>query len=124
MQFGRECLRSENWRGGTPLIAVMVHEHAADHSADRQAYLSRPDVWEDIHFAYDGYLINFPLGPDQRCEYAKLAGVCGHWDEADRQFQQIGDHPVMDIFGSESSYKYLRTKARRLASAATQPESK
>ena len=116
LEFGHQCLRSQNWRGGIPLLVVSAHERLADVSGDRQMYFQQPTVWSDVREAYEGDLINFPDDLQRRCEFAKYACLCGQWETADKQFARIGDHPVMSVFGSESSFKYLRNKAHRLAS--------
>jgi hypothetical protein len=119
MEFGHQCRQSQNWRGGVAMIIVSAHERVADRSGDRGAYFLQPQVWADIQSAFEGGLINFPEDIKRRCEYAKVAGQCGHWDVADREFQKIGDHPVISVFGSDATFKYLRNKAHRLATAGT-----
>jgi hypothetical protein len=116
LEFGHQCLRSQNWRGGIPLLVVTAHERLADVSGDRQMYFQQPSVWSDVREAYEGDLINFPDDLQRRCEFAKYACLCGQWETADHEFARIGDHPVLSVFGSESSFKYLRNKAHRLAS--------
>lgn len=121
LNFGRECLKTENWRAGIPLILVQVHEQLASESADLTEYYANKDVWQDLRDAYEGHLVNFPEDLRQRCAYAKLAARCQRWDVVSRQIALIGDKPDLSVFGSQTSWDYLRKKARRLGSASSQP---
>ncbi|MDB5291698.1 MAG: hypothetical protein JWL69_2939 [Phycisphaerales bacterium] len=119
--LGRECLRTENWRAGIPSLLVEVHDTLAEASGDSGEYYSRPQVWADLSAVYEGGLLNFPAAVRMRCQYAKVAAKCGHWDVADRQFKKIGDAPDLAVFGSRTSFEYLRKKAARMASEKPQP---
>jgi tetratricopeptide (TPR) repeat protein len=121
LAFGRECLKSENWRAGTPMILVQVQRQLADESADGSEYLHRPDVWADIRDVYEGGLLSFPEDTRRRSEYAKLATQCGRWDVAHKQFDILGDKPDMDVFISKASYEYLCRKAKRLGGKVPAP---
>jgi hypothetical protein len=120
MNFAHQCIATENWKGGIPFVAIWAHERAAELTGDRSVYFKKPAVWNDVQAVYEGLLVNYPDQLSRRCEYAKYACLCEHWDVADRQFKVIGDQPVMDVFGSETSYRYLRRKAERLAQDAAQ----
>lgn len=123
LDFGRECLNTQNWRGRVPLILVRAHEFLANQSGDTKVYFSRPEVWQDIFDVYEGALLNFPNDRLDRSMFASYAAKCGRWPDARRQFERLGDKPDLTAFGSMASYDYLRRKAARLASApATQPQ--
>jgi hypothetical protein len=115
LAFGRECLETQNWRAGIPMILVQVHQQIADDSADSSEYLHRAEVWADLRDVYEGGLVCFPEDTRRRSEYAKLATQCGRWDVASKQFAILGDKPDVDVFISQESYDYLRRKAKRLS---------
>jgi hypothetical protein len=115
LEFGRWCLRTENWRGGIPFVLIEAHEAVVAELGDRKAYYERPDVWRDIKDVYEGCLVNFPNAHLQRNQYAKIATQCGKWDVAHAQFQILGDKAIPDVFGSETTLNYLKRKAARLA---------
>ena len=115
LTFGRECLDTQNWRGGTPTILIEVHERISLQTPDRQAYFRQPEVWHDCTDVFEGALLNFPNDIHGRSQYAKMAMACGQWLIARRQFQILGDSPDISVFVSKSSYEYLRRKANRLA---------
>jgi hypothetical protein len=123
LAFGRECLETQNWRAGIPMILVQVHQQIADDSADSSEYLHRAEVWADLRDVYEGGLVVFPEDTRRRSEYAKLATKCGQWNVASKHFAILGDHPDMDVFISQESYDYLRRKAKRLSVAAPEATS-
>jgi hypothetical protein len=121
LDFGRECLKTQNWRGRIPLVLVRVHEFLANQSGDTKEYFSRPEVWQDILDVYEGALLNFTNDRLDRSMFASYAAKCGRWDVARREFERLGDRPDLTVFGSMASYDYLRRKSARLA-PATQPQ--
>ena len=117
LEFGRELLRQQNWRGQLPFILVDAHAERAEWSGEKETYFEGPGVWEDIRAVYSGYLELFPKHVYLRSEYARYANRCRQWAEADRQFKILGDAPAMRVFGSMTSYDYHRKKAARNAAA-------
>lgn len=124
IDFGRECLKTENWRAGIPYVLSDAHLAIAEASADSKEYLERADVWADVQEVYEGAVLNFPDDTFRRSQYARLAARCGQWETAHRQFEALGDRAVLDVFGGTLTYDYYRKKAARLASGgapATKP---
>jgi len=121
LEFGHQCLATENWRGNVPFKLIEIHEILASHTTDTAEYFARPEVWQDVADVYEGHLANFPTDVKRRCEYAKYATKCGKWVIAHRQFDVIGDGFDQSVFASKASYDYLRKKAARLAASGTQP---
>lgn len=117
LEFGGECLATQNWRGGIPQMIAEVHQQLSARSGDSRQYMSRPEVWADIQRAYEGGLLNFPEDVRRRTEYAKLAARCSHWGVANAQFKILGGRPDMGVMISQASYDYLRRKSERLAAA-------
>jgi hypothetical protein len=120
LEFGRECLKTENWRANVPFELIQVHELLAGYAKDATEYFARADVWQDVLDVYKGHLVNFPDDRTRRCEFAKYATKCGKWEVAYHEFEIIGDTFDPTVFASKTSYDYLRKKAARLAAAQSQ----
>lgn len=121
VSFGRDCLATENWRGGIPFILVHAHAQVAQESGDEKAYFLDPVVWADIKRVYEGYLLNAPDDFDKRSQFARYATRAEQWTDAHEQFQILKDNAVYAYFGGKGTYDYLKRKAARLGGAATQP---
>jgi hypothetical protein len=117
--FGRECLKTGNWRAGVPMMLVTAHRLASEASGDTKAYYARPEVWADLSAVYEGQLVNFPDDALRRSELASAAAQSGRWDVVRQQFDLLGDRAVVSVFGGKAQMDYLRRKAARLAPAAT-----
>jgi hypothetical protein len=115
--FGRECLATENWRGGIPAMILRAHQIVADRSGDSKEYYARPDVWRDLADFYEGQLLNYPDDARRRSELAKAAIQAGRWDVANREFNRLGDNVVPEVFDGKATLDYLKRKAARLGSA-------
>jgi len=122
IEFARECLASENWRGQLPNILVEYHETMGNLAQDKVAYWASPGVWPDVKTVLEGYLALYPGDLKIQSHCAKVAAQCSQWAEANRWFERLGDLPEVGVFGSMASYNYLKRKAARLANQrATQP---
>jgi len=117
IEFGRELLRQQNYRGQLPFVLVDVHAQLAEWSGEKETYFEQPGVWEDIRAVYTGYLDLFPKDVLVRSKYARYANRCRQHAEADRQFKILGENPALRVFGSMTSYNYHRKKAARNAGA-------
>jgi hypothetical protein len=117
LAFGRECLKSENWRGGIPAILLRAHQIVGDASGDAKEYYARPDVWRDLADFYEGQLVNYPDDALHRSQFAKAATQAGRWDVAKREFDRLGDKAVPEVFDGKATMEYLKRKAARQANA-------
>ena len=115
LAFGRECLATENWRGGVPMVLVDAHVAASRDAADPNAYFADPVVWDDLRAAFEGHLLNVPDDIRRRSAFARYATLANHWAEADEQFKALGDKADYGPFGGKATYDYYRRKAARLA---------
>ncbi|MHB1559402.1 MAG: hypothetical protein ACYC61_18285 [Isosphaeraceae bacterium] len=92
--FGRACKASGNWITGINMLAIDAYSRYSAmlpaHEA-RQQYLGSPVVWGEIREGYEQYLKRFPERYDERSRYAYLCYAAGHYDEANRQFEILGD---------------------------------
>lgn len=117
LEFGHECLATENWRGGLPFILVKAHQAIAAESGDEKAYFLQPTVYNDIKRVYEGYLLNVPEDSGKRSEFARMATRAEQWTDAHEQFQILNDAADYSVFGGKATYDYLKRKAARLAKA-------
>lgn len=121
LAFGRECLATENWRGGVALLLAQAHEEIAEETGDAKEYYEQPAVWDDLRALYAGGLANFPHDHRRRARYALIACRSGKWDVAAAQFKALGDRPMYDAFGGKAMQEYYARKAARLAGGAGAP---
>lgn len=122
VDFGRQCLATENWRGGIPFTLVFAHDAIASEVGEKEYFL-KPEVWNDIQRVYEGYLLNAPNDIARRTQLARFATRAERWAEAHEQFQILADHADFATFGGKPTYDYFKRKAARLAKvpAATPP---
>lgn len=119
--FGRECLKTYNWRAQLPFILLKVHQELAAESGDEKAYYLQPAVWDDLRDIYQSLLWFDPDNNANRNMLAFFACKCGRWEEANRQLQLLGDKVDPAAFGGKAMLDYFRRKAARHAGAATRP---
>lgn len=81
LEFGRECVASTKWGGKVPLILVDAHSELDRllPRDEREQYWQLPDVWPDIHSAYEKYSRLNPEETRFRYPYAAYAFRCGQW---------------------------------------------
>jgi hypothetical protein len=113
LEFGRQCLAGQNWRGRLPIILVHAHEAVGNAVDDKAAYWLHPQVWEEVQQVYKAYLELYPDSVEDRSNFALLANRCREYAEADRQFDILGEKPSLKVFGSMASYNYQRKKAAK-----------
>jgi hypothetical protein len=111
--FGRECLLTENWRGGIPMLLAVAHRAAADASGDVKTYYARPAVWDDLSAVYEGQLVNFPDDIKRRSEFIIVAARAEKWDVVRAQFEVLGDRGDLATFGGKATMEYYRDKGIR-----------
>jgi hypothetical protein len=116
LEFGRECLKTGNYRGRLPLILADAHEAIAVYNRENpDTYFQRPGVWPDIRAAYEPYLKAYPKACLERSRYANLACRSEQWETAHQQFGLLGDDAQYAIFGGQNRYDQLRQEAARWA---------
>jgi len=127
LDFGRECVATQNFAAGIPLELASAHEalsryYGGRYSAkpQRQYFMENPSSWDDI---CSGFVPALYLDPDNyhnRSLFARYAVWCGQYDEAKRQFTLLADHADLQVFGNQLQFQKLRNEANG-ASASTQP---
>jgi hypothetical protein len=121
LEFAAECLNSDKWGGHVPLIVVDVHEKIAKTlGADAQEdYWKRPEVWTDLHQAFEKF---FRLNPDAtgwHHNYALYAYRAQQWDELNKQIGLLG--PInYNYFGGREKFDEIVRQAKEHA-AKTHP---
>jgi hypothetical protein len=109
--FGKECRRTENWRGRIPLVLLDAYSAVGEAAGNRATYLCRDEVWADVRSLYEQELALFPGRLQERARFAQLAGLLLKWDEVDRQCQVLGDVPPPGVFSGPDVYTRLRARA-------------
>jgi len=109
LQFGRECVKQGRFFTKVPMVLESAHEalshytHGGWVKESDLNYYKNPAVWADLKSIYDGYL-RADKGADLdyvRNRYAYLAWLCEAWDDADKMFTVIGDHPDSRLWTAE-----------------------
>lgn len=117
LDFAHEMQRSANFGARLPLLMVTAHEDLAGmlDTADRDRYLSHPEVCADVLGTYAAFLERYPDAGWDRGAYIKWLGRCGRWSDAKRQFGLLKpDRLRVGAFGGAAKYE----DARRRATAA------
>jgi hypothetical protein len=124
IDFGRQCLAQANWRARIPLVVVDAYDHAAHYGPngwqqqiDPKYFQGNTAAWNDIAAAYDGC---FKYGvPSKRIKlaYAKIAAMCGHWVEANRAYDEVGDWFDSNVFPTAKAWRDARNEAAQHAKA-------
>ncbi len=109
--FGRELLKGGNFDARLPFLLVEAHHTAATYEKYKSDYYKNEDVWKDIREVYSGYLEDFPEAAFERTQFARLAGQCGRYSDADRQFEILGDKADPSVFGGVDSMNRRKADA-------------
>jgi hypothetical protein len=98
LKFGRECLAEGNWDAGIPYILVKAHLHFSQYNADgwqqapqEEYFVKNPQAWTEIRAVYAEDRHHRPRSDQKELDFARVAAWCGHWDEANLMFQEVGD---------------------------------
>jgi hypothetical protein len=122
LQFGRDCLKEGRFGTDVPLVLELAHtslSHYTHGGWQRTAdpdYFKQPGVWADLKAVHEGYL-KTDTGTDldyTRNRYAYLATLCGAWDDANKMFAVIGDHPDPGVW-TPASFDAARKEAAEKA---------
>jgi hypothetical protein len=119
LEFAAECLNSKKWGGRVPIIVIDTHEVIAKTLGPeaRNNYWKRPEVWADIHAAFEKF---FRLNPNEsgyHHNYALCAWRSEQWDELNRQIPLLG--PVnYDYFGGREKFDEMVHLAKEHARSA------
>ncbi len=115
LAFGHECLTNTSWKGRTALLIVDAHDYLSTYGrqdpAARQAYWLRPEVWSDIHAAYEEFFRREPDALNWRQSYVRDAYRCHAWDTLNEQLELTG--PVnYDYFGGREAFDRMVAVAK------------
>lgn len=109
LTFGHQLLSEGNWEARLPFALVDAHRALALHEKGR--YYRKEDVWKDFNTVYQEWLKRHPDADYDRSWFAMLACQCGKYDEANRQFETLGDKVVVSVFGGRVEMKAMRAQA-------------
>jgi len=115
LEFGRECLKTGNYKARLPLVLADAHEAISVYQDNADAYFTQPGVWKDIQAAYEPYLKAFPKASFDRSKYVFLACRAQQWEAAHQQFGLLGEDVQLNVFGGRERYDQLRQEAARWA---------
>ena len=111
LAFGRECLTNQAWGGTVTLMVVDAHQAIANMSGEGKNYWKRPEVWPDIHAAFEEFFRRNPDEVSHRYNYAWYANVCGDWKVLNEQIPLLGEVNY-DYFGGREAYDAMVQRAR------------
>jgi hypothetical protein len=119
LAFGRACQRTGNYDGRLPFVLLEVHLRLSAVSLTRpypfkNSYFARPFVWQDIQSIYEPYLAGHPNSHLDKTYYAMLATLGGHYEVANRLFNELGENywkEIYPLYNCDSTY--LRDAARK-----------
>lgn len=111
LAFGRALLKAGNWDARLPFQLVEAHHALASYENDKKGYYRNEEVWQDIKAVYEGCLKDRPDRASDRTWYAKLACWCGHYKEANQQFELLGDKVVASVFTGRAEMDQLKAEA-------------
>jgi hypothetical protein len=119
LAFGRACQRTGNAEGRLPFILLFdVHFRLARLSLTpltylEKSYFARPYVWQDIQSVYEPCLARNPNSHFDKTWYAMLATLGGHYDVANRLFNELGDNYWKSLSYINLDAAWCRETARR-----------
>jgi Domain of unknown function (DUF4034) len=119
--FGRECLTNQNWGGYVTAFLVDAHQAVADWCGEGTNYWKRPEVWTDIHAAFEEYYRRYPEDTDPRYNYTWYANACGHPEVVAKQLQSLKEPINYDYFGGKEAFEAMKARALEAAKMAATP---
>jgi hypothetical protein len=124
LDFGRQCVRSQEWGGRIPLILLDAHIaiQSRQEGEAKDDYWKQPQVWPDLRAAFDRFLQLNPDATGYYHNYALYAYRCEQWDKLNELLTKLG--PInYDYFGGPAEYDKMVELARQ-HSGTTQPINK
>ncbi len=93
LAFGKACRDTKNWWAGITLLDCDAHYRfsAMLDANQRSDYWRSPEVWPGVAAIYDEYLKHHGDDDVARTKYATINYFGGHFVEAHKQFQAVGD---------------------------------
>ena len=105
--FGRECVRVGRPGSLIPRVLTTAHLILARDTGDCDAYLGRPEVWEDLKSVHEAVLKADPDSVPERCHYVINAVACGRWQEAHRLLTALNGRWTPSVFRNRAHYEDL-----------------
>ena len=123
VSFTTQCRHCENWYAGLPLLAEPPYP--TDRTDDGyHRYYSYLGVWREAQSVLTEFLAVYPDDREARTRFAFVSAKARRWDEANRQFEKLGDRPWPGYFADRAEFERLREEARRRATEPYRPPGK
>jgi hypothetical protein len=117
IEFGWQCTTNSHWKGSVRLMLADAHNDVASEiqdNAQRAAYWKQPEVWKDIHFAFEQFFKLYPEAVGYRHNYARYAAWCGQDEEFERQIKLFPSTNYAYFGGVDRFNALLRTAESNL----------
>ena len=116
LDFGREQLKTENFRGRVAWTLVRAHTRLSREGwLDAAGYFRDPAAWDAVRETYDLWLTVAPGAASDRTAYARLAYLTGRYADAKRQVDLLGDQGDPTPFGGQAGLDRFRLEVAKRA---------
>jgi tetratricopeptide (TPR) repeat protein len=102
--FGRQCRDGGNFEGRIPFVLTEAYYRLSAYYQKPTDLYHSPGVWDDIRSVYEPELALYPDSIYDRSYFAYYAFMCGQMSTARDQFKILGDHPLLEPFGTRQQY--------------------
>ncbi|OAI51258.1 hypothetical protein AYO44_04995 [Planctomycetaceae bacterium SCGC AG-212-F19] len=111
LEFGNECLQTENWESTVPIALTLAHTALSRYVPQTRIdeYWAQPAVWRDVQKVYEPYLKRDPQDRYRRSVYLHWAVKCQQYAGAQRQLDILGDNYSRLFYNAE---EYEKAKAK------------
>lgn len=115
LEFGRECATNTQWGGHVPLVLLDAHyfvKQWIDYCGLGDTnYWRHPEVWADLHTAFERYFQVNPNDTGRYDQYAWYAYQCGQWQQFLDILSRSGREDY-DYFGGKSKFDQMVQNAK------------
>ncbi len=121
IEFGRECVRAQNWKGRVPLILVDVHSELVGYleKSEQAGYWKRPEVWPDIKAAYERFFELNPKDIGFYHNYVRYAYQAEQWDALNELIPKLGPVNYAFFGGKDEFDKMVRLAKEHTSKSKT-----
>jgi hypothetical protein len=117
LEFGRECVTNQAWGGHIPLILLDAHKSIQRQYVDgmeKTNYWKQPEVWADIHAAFERFFQLNPTATGWYHDYAWYAYQAQQWDTFNKIIPKLG--PInYSFFGGTNEFDKMVQLAKEHA---------
>lgn len=106
--FAREVVANAPAESGMWTVLAYAHKELAKELDDPAAYLSQPDVWQEVEQAYTHAIAAYPKSASRPMNFAKLAALAGRHDVAQTYFDRAIQLDPTDVEAHYERARFLR----------------